>query len=716
MASTATARALSAPSPHWFWEFLSEELALYPQRVELVGRMVMATTISMIIGMAFRIPYGFLGPVIALFASRESTQATIKSVVTMGIATLLGAMFVLACAPFFTMDPIVHFIWVGFALFVSFYALSTVNNYVGVLLFALVIVVALPLWDRAVVAEANVIDTLWLVWSTLVGIIVTMLVELAFAHLRPGDNVIFTVADRLAAVEGVLRCYEKGEPIDANAQRQINRYAMLGTSLARRYSARSGFSLPYVARTGGVISLVGTLVDTTSSLTQLAVRPDDGDRQRAGELANRVAQLRTEFLDRQVPIPISFKPVDPETPAMPLIGELEQTVALIPQVFATPAAEPQDESAPAAARLLARDAFSNPAHLQFAVKGALAAMVCYVFYTSINWPEISTAATTCVFTALTTIGASRQKQVLRFGGAAFGGFVFGIGAQVFILPYIDTIFGFTILFVIVTAFSAWIMTSSPRISYFGVQVALAFYLVHLQNFRFETSLGTARDRVIGILLGLVAMWLIFDQLWGNPAGVEMRRTFIATIRRLAQLAREPDLGDRKDAIRRSYALAQTINANFDQTRALADGVLFEFGPSRPADLAFRERVKQWQPRLRALFLLRGAAIRYRLELPGFELPQSMEAAQAEFDKALSATLDDIANGLEGSAVTASDRLPAALKRLEEDARASGEGSSPHLKDFMELSRTASQLAESLALDCGNPVSGVPPDCRTLPER
>jgi multidrug resistance protein MdtO len=683
------------------WEFLREELAPYPQRAPLVGRMVLAATITMIIAMAFRIPFGFQGPVLALFVSRESTQATIKSAMTMIVATILGAIFVLACAPFFTMNSILHFVWVGVALFIVFFALSTVNSYIGVLLFAVVVAVALPLWDRSVTAETNVIDTLWLVWSTLVGVIVAALVELVFAHLRPGDPVIFTVAERLAAVEGVLRCYEKGDAVSANAQREINRFALLGTSLARRYSARSGFNLPYVARAGGVISLVGTLVDTTSSLTQLSVRPDDRDRQRAGELADKVAQLRTEFLERQMPEPISFKTATPETPGMPLLGELEQTVALIPQVFATPAPEPQEERTPAAARLLAHDAFTNPAHLQFGVKGALAAMICYVFYTAVNWPEISTSAVTCVFTALTTIGASRQKQVLRFAGAAVGGFVFGIGAQIFILPDVDSIFGFTILFVIVTAISGWIMTSSPRISYFGVQIAVAFYFIHLQSFRFETSLVAARDRVVGILVGLFAMWLIFDQLWGSPAGVEMRRSFVTGIRMLAQLAREPDMGDRSDAVRRAYALGQTINTNFDQTRALADGVLFEFGPSRSADLAFRERIKQCQPRLRALFLLRGAAIRYRLELPGFELPKAMDMAQAEFDAALSASLDDMADRLEDGAVATPDRLPVALNHLEEDARASGESSSTHLKDFMALSRTAGQLAIALAKDVGN---------------
>ena len=64
-------------------------------------------------------------------------------------------------------------------------------------------------------------------------------------------------------------------------------------------------------------------------------------------------------------------------------------------------------------------------------------MLCYVLYTSINWPGISTSVVTCIFTALTTVGASRQKQVLRFLGAVIGGFIFAMGAQIFLFPHID---------------------------------------------------------------------------------------------------------------------------------------------------------------------------------------------------------------------------------------------------------------------------------------
>src|SRR5262249_16070882 len=153
----------------------------------------------------------------------------------------------------------------------------------------------------------------------------------------------------------------------------------------------------------------------------------------------------------------------------------EHTVSLIPQAFAASDSIPgylsavHDISRPS---FLVADTFVNPDHLRFALKGCLAASICYVTYNALEWPGISTAVTTCLLTALSTIGSSRQKQILRICGALVGGFVIGMGSQIFILPGIDSIVGFVIVFIGVTALGAWLMTSSPRLSYFGIQVAL----------------------------------------------------------------------------------------------------------------------------------------------------------------------------------------------------------------------------------------------------
>ncbi len=104
---------------------------------------------------------------------------------------------------------------------------------------------------------------------------------------------------------------------------------------------------------------------------------------------------------------------------------------------------------------------------------------------------------TCIITALSTIGSSRQKQFLRLGGALIGGFVFGMGAQVFVLPYLDSITGFTVLFAVVTGISAWIATATPRLSYLGVQMRWLFISSTFRKFAPQYSLAIARDRVVG---------------------------------------------------------------------------------------------------------------------------------------------------------------------------------------------------------------------------
>jgi multidrug resistance protein MdtO len=288
---------------------------------------------------------------------------------------------------------------------------------------------------------------------------------------------------------------------------------------------------------------------------------------------------------------------------------------------------------------------------------------------------------------------------LRFAGAIVGGVVVGMGAQVFILPYLDSITGFTLLFVVVTGIAAWFATSSPRLSYFGVQFAVGFYLIHLQEFTIQTSLAVARDRVAGILLGLFMMWLVFDQLWGSSAAVEMRRTYISNLRSLGQLVREPIPG--REGTWRSDSLRETINTNFDKVRSLADGVLFELGSSRQADLAFRDRIRQWQPQLRTLFVTRLALLKYRLQLPGFELPEPVRVAQQDFDNRLARLLDGMADRMEGEPADGTDQFEGAFERLEQTVRTCcSEGPqellTAEMQTFLALSRSIENVTVSLS--------------------
>jgi multidrug resistance protein MdtO len=557
------------------------------------------------------------------------------------------------------------------------------------------------LWDLHVAAELKVETTLGAVWTITIASVVTALVELVFAELRHRDDFVQSLANRLASVEELLACYLADRPVDEARTKKVAHFAVLGASRLRRILTSSSYARQYNEQMGAVVALVGRLVDVAANLTQLNIRISDDDRQRIGVLAASIASIRTDLLSRRVPSPIDLE-IDSEAPGgIPLLREMERTVSLIPDAFSGSESiseyspSPPGENRPAT--LFVADAFSNPEHVRFALKGGLAASLCYIVYSSVFWPGINTAITTCFLTALSTIGSSHQKQLVRISGAVVGGVVVGIGSQVFILPYLDSIAGFTLLFALTTGAAAWFLTSSPRFSYFGAQFAIAFYLINLGEFRIQTSLVPARDRVVGILLGLFMMWLIFDQLWGAPAVAEMKRTFISNLRLLAQLVKDPFSGEKKLEIERSYSLRERINANFDKVLNLADGVLFEFSSSRQQDLALRSRLRQCQPRVRTLFVTAIALLKYRLQLPGFELPETVRVAQQEFDDQLAKMLDGMANRIDGEPTRTMDKFEDSFQRLEQTccSETTPKPLAAELRTFLALSSSMENVAMSL---------------------
>jgi len=671
MATLAPTLRASATAPNWIREFLQEELAPYPRRIEVVARMVIAATVAMVICETFRIPFAFAGSLCALIITRESPRTTQRASVLILMSTLVSTAYVLVSAYAVIGSPGLHFLWIMGSFFVAFFAISAMSDYIAAWMFAFVIGVTVPLWDRYVSTGTNVESTLWVCLSAVVGVLVTLAVELVVSRGRPGDDVILPVAERLTAVEEMLTKLAEEGVIDTAGEKKLVRLAMRGTSLLRRLLRRSDNSQQYKAQMNAVVTTVGRLVDIAATPVDIAGPLSRSGRKRARELAQNVARVRVDLLNRRIPDPIPLSTNDETSGDVTFLQQMESMASLIPQAFAD--SQSMSEYMPSVDempkwKLLSADAFVSTRHAKFALKGCLAAGACYVIYNSIDWQGLATASViTCFFTALSTIGSSRQKQVLRLSGFLVGGLILGMGAQIFVLPYLDSIFGFTILFIAVTGLASWFATCTPRVSFFGLQIAISFYLIHLQEFAIQTSLAVARDRVVGVLLGLFMMWLVFDQLWRAPAAVEMKRGFVLNLRLLAQAAREPASSDRRAAVTRSLSLRETIGENLDGVRAMADAALLEFGPSRQRDLAWRRRIQEWQPQLRTLFLTRMALLKYRLQLPNFELPTEVLAAQQEFDSQSAKTLGAIADRVEGKSPAQKGDLEQSFSHLEQAA-------------------------------------------------
>ncbi len=176
------------------------------------------------------------------------------------------------------------------------------------------------------------------------------------------------------------------------------------------------------------------------------------------------------------------------------------------------------EEPPAHGAFFVPGAFRDQANVTFALKGCLAAALCYLAWNALALPGAGVSTVTCVIAGPRVPGSSLRRLSTRLLGLLAGGVLCGMGVQIFVLPALDSIAGFTLQFAVVSALAAWAATSGPRLAYLGRQMALTYYLTIFQGFGPQASLLTSRDRLIGVLFGLLAMWLVFDAApqWGIP--------------------------------------------------------------------------------------------------------------------------------------------------------------------------------------------------------
>jgi len=629
----------SPPFIQWFASFLRQELKPYPGRAVLALRYTVAATITMVLIVTFRLPGAAVGGFFSLLLSREAPITTLRGGISIVASFLCGTAFLLTGAILLVDYPLTHFLWVIFSFFVAFYGLSAMSNYGAGTAFAIVIVLSVPAWDQAAPQAAIVVSNLWVLGSVALAVTVTIVVEFAFSLFDTRDELTEGLDQRLEAVRVVLT-QSAHRAVSPEAMGKLAQFAMLGVSRLRRLALSANPVRQDTARLSTTVALVGRLVDILAAFRRFdTLTPNDAPRLQAlGDQISKLQQKLHARNDKQVIQPLRT----PSDGPLILLG-LEQTLDLL-RMSLSPAPGQSfalDRINPAPPTLLKPDAFQNPEHLNFALRGCLAATLCYFLFNAVFWPGLNTSLFTCVVTAVTSIGSSRQKQLLRFSGALCGGVVLGIASQVLILPWLDTIAGFTVMFAAVTAVAAWILTSSPRLSYFGNQLALAFYLIQLHGPSPQTNLAIARDNIMGIMLGLAMMWLVFETLGSKPAVQVMRELFAENLDLMAELARPWPQGKPAD-LKKIRTLREKISQNFLAVNSQSDAVLFEIGRSRDQSLAVRARLRAWQPQLRSLFLMEAALLQYRLQVSPRDLPAPIVRAAARFDSEVSALLEGLA--------------------------------------------------------------------------
>ncbi len=324
--------------------------------------------------------------------------------------------------------------------------------------------------------------------------------------------------------------------------------------------------------------------------------------------------------------------------------------------------------------LFVPDAFTNPAHVRFALKVTLAAMFCYFFYTGVDWFGIHTAFITCIFISLETTGATLYKGVLRAVGCIIGGLL-ALFTILVLIPHMETIASLVVLVACVSALAGWVATGSERIAYAGLQMAFAFFYslfpgFPLQGYAPDTDLGNVRDRVVGILLGLIVMTFVFQYIWPERAIDRLRDIILRqALPQLAKLLVIPSPGTPvNEAKPKAEALVAEISRELEQAQRQAELTNFEINEPRLRESVSSGHLETLLSRAEHVLTLATSLTSDSAWREWQQMPPDAQEAESELRNAMARRFERAANGdateeAEASVSTAFARWTEIVRRL-----------------------------------------------------
>ncbi len=625
-------------------EMLRTELAWYPGRPALVARIVLACMSVMLLAVVFRIPGAVLGAGFPILISRESPKATRRTAFHIGLACSIGTAEIIVGGMLTAGSPFLHVMWVIISLSAVFYAISSLNFMNASLAVSAVLALGIRIWDYPISAEERVERTLYTLLAVLLACVISAIIETVFAKKNPPDPVLDGISRRLNLIETLLSQTSLAEFPSSTLTNQLARSATKGVDDLSALLATSSYDASFRDLLATVIALTRQLIELGSTLVESAPNLSIEDHERCRAIARNLGSVRSSLARKQCPdwIDLPFA----SHASNPILIEIERTTGLIDQSLCgesfrmhwlMPAPPPTESISEFIA-----GALRNTEHIKFAVRGTISALVCYVFYMSAGWMGLATTSIlTCTLTARRLTGAGRQRQSLRFAGFIVGAGVIGWGTEVFILPQLNTIVGYAVLFASVVWIGSWVATSGPRIAFIGLQIVLSYSLVNLNRFTINTSLVPARDAVLGVVLGVVAMWLVFDHLWAKTSSASVRGLLLGTLHSVANFKAVP-AESFQEANQRLAAESSKINQDFDKLRDLADMYAFESFPKKPHESLVNRSILTLLPELRAFLLVKTGLLQHRSLL----VDEVNEVLIQEVEERASSVLHGLANAIE----------------------------------------------------------------------
>src|ERR1700722_4716737 len=226
-------------------EALRAELAWYPGRAALVGRIVLACTSVMLLAFIFRIPGAALGAGFPILISRESPKATRTSAFQIALSCSIATAAVILGGVLTSGSAFLHVVWVIAVLFAAFFAISCLNFINPALTASVLIAVAIQLWDLPIRTEVRVERTLYTLLAILIACVITVLIESVFAKKQSPDTILEGIDRRLGLIETLLSQAQAEEFPPSALSMQLSRSAAKGVDDLSELLAHSYYEPGY---------------------------------------------------------------------------------------------------------------------------------------------------------------------------------------------------------------------------------------------------------------------------------------------------------------------------------------------------------------------------------------------------------------------------------------------------------------------------------------
>lgn len=523
-----------------------------PGRLAFAARLALICTLVAVFAEVYKTPEIALTVYVVFFLNKPDrvSSLVLTVAITLVITVVVGIIFLLALPVLG--NPGLRVLTMALISFVMMFLLSASKLKPVASIVALVIAYALDVLGSAPLGEAVTRALLytWLFFG--IPALVSILVNLLMAP-SPRSLVQKEIAERLRiavstlAEENTAAGHDATRSIlmgDAETQVHLKFAGMEKSSKEEDVAALKGASDCVVT----VLSAVQLMLDEPQAMPSQKVKH---------MIESRLMELADIFEAGGYPAKVDTVNTDGDCSDLSVsaVAFLNSGLVQLGEVRPAAGAKKEKESG-----FFLPDAFTNPVHVQFALKITGAAMLCYLIYSVLSWPGIHTALITCFIVSLTTAAESVEKLTLRIIGCLAGA---GLGLVVMlrIIPRATDIADLALIVFAGAFLAAWIAAGNKHISYAGFQLAFAYFLCVIQGPSPSFNMVVARDRVIGILLGNIVSYFVATRVWPVSVGPRIDSALQKAKQKLESVREASDGWSRRRLVAETQSMVEGISSD-----------------------------------------------------------------------------------------------------------------------------------------------------------